>query len=379
VVIGFSPLRGRFLQLLASKRFNFSKAAFFFDRHKFSCYVELYTDESQPIRRDQFFRIQIAGRIPTEQANVDTDVQVEVLDITEGTSSPQQVLSTDENYRNNETSEFYLIQHNGIVPDKNDVLARRVTVANFPCHILRFAYRGRRKLLFCATIIEKHSRKKLVSGRNVIEYVYCSDGYREVHGRRLEVLQGCIELSAVVLGSPPYPEAVTNLWSGWIQNKTDMRLSVDDMAKVIEVIQSRFDAITIQHSAEVILAYGKNTDRFSAIELALKTVSLDGFVNSENLEKLFQMSEMLEIRQDRILSMTQKFLLSSNCRIESPSQLLGITPDMDDDTFRKRLNEEYRKWNSRVTNPDPEVRSQADQILTLIAEIRSQRLQSGSF
>ena len=84
---------------------------------------------------------------------------------------------------------------------------------------------------------------------------------------------------------------------------------------------------------------------------------------------------MLEIQHDRFLSIVQKILLSCGCRIEDPSQLLGITSDMDEDSFRKRLNEEYRKWNARVTHPDAQIRSQADRILTLIAEIRSQWVQ----
>jgi len=36
------------------------------------------------------------------------------------------------------------------------------------------------------------------------------------------------------------------------------------------------------------------------------------------------------------------------------------------------LNKEYAKWNARVTNTDPQVRTQADQMLGLIAEARSQ-------
>ena len=37
------------------------------------------------------------------------------------------------------------------------------------------------------------------------------------------------------------------------------------------------------------------------------------------------------------------------------------------------LNEEYRKWNARVTHPDADIRQQADQILSLIADLRSRR------
>jgi len=374
--VWFSPLRRQVLKLFAKAKPYLSYWFPGFDRFRFSCRVEQFSDEAQPVRRDQFFRIQVIGRIPTEQGDVDTDVQIEILDITEGQSHPYQVLSTDECYRDERTAEFHLIQHNGVVPDKNSVLARWVTITQLPCHILRFAYRGRRKLLFRATVIEIASAKKLVSARKVIEYVYCSDGYREVHGRRLEVLLACVELSAIVLGSPPYSEVVRDMWSEWIQQKAEMFISTDEAAKTVVAIQSRFSGLTMQHSSDIILAYGKNTDRFFAIELALQTAGLDKVVSKENLEKLFQISHMLEIQRDRFLSMAQKILLSSQCQIEDPSQLLGIGPDMDDDTFRKRLNEEYRKWNARVTHPDAQIRCQADRILTLIAEIRNQRLQS---
>lgn len=376
VATWFSPLRGRLLQLFRAVRSCFPQAFSVFDRLRFICHVEQFSDESQPVRRDQFFRIQIAGRIPTEQDNVDTTVQIEVLDITEGQSHSHQVLSTDEHYRDERTAEFHLIQHNGIVPDKNAVLARRVTVAQFPCHILKFAYRGRRKLLFRATVIETASKKKLVSAQQIVEYVYCSDGYREVHGRRLEVLQACVELSVIVLGQAPYSEDIRNSWSEWIQQKAEMFISADEAAKTVETAQNRFPSVTMQHSSDIILAYGKNTDRFFAIELALQTVGRDGVVSKEHLEKLFQASEMLEIQHDRFLSIAQKLLLSSDCQVEDPSQLLGINSDMDDDSFRKQLNEEYRKWNARVTHPDAQIRGQADQILTLIAEIRSQWLHS---
>jgi len=376
--VWFSPLRGR-LSGMCSRVYSYLlQTVSVFDRFRFSCHVEQLSDEAQPARQDQFFRIQIVGRIPTEQENVDTDVQIEVLDITEGQSHAHQVLSTDEHFRDEENSEFHLIQHNGVVPDKNAVLARRVTVAQFPCHILRFAYRGRRKLLFRTTVIEAASGKKIVSAQQTAEYVYCSDGYREVHGRRLEVLQACVELSAFVLGSAPCSEGVRNLWSEWIQQKAEMFISLEEATKTVETVQSRLQGVAMQHSSDIILAYGKNTDRFFAIELALQTTAFDGVVSKENLGKLFQAAHMLEIQQDRFLSIAQKLLLSSQCQIEDPSQLLGITSDMDSESFRKRLNEEYRKWNARVTHPDAQIRSQADRNLALIAENRSQWLQSKS-
>jgi preprotein translocase subunit Sec63 len=52
--------------------------------------------------------------------------------------------------------------------------------------------------------------------------------------------------------------------------------------------------------------------------------------------------------------------------------ILGISSDMSKEKVRKHLNKEYSKWNSRVTNADPDIQSQADQMLKLIAEARSQ-------
>jgi len=39
---------------------------------------------------------------------------------------------------------------------------------------------------------------------------------------------------------------------------------------------------------------------------------------------------------------------------------------------RKHLNELYRRWSSRVTNFNPEIRSQAEDMLNFIAQARSE-------
>ena len=54
------------------------------------------------------------------------------------------------------------------------------------------------------------------------------------------------------------------------------------------------------------------------------------------------------------------------------SLILGITKEMDPDDARKQLNREYAKWSSRVISSDPSIRKQADQMLNLIANARTQ-------
>ena len=52
--------------------------------------------------------------------------------------------------------------------------------------------------------------------------------------------------------------------------------------------------------------------------------------------------------------------------------ILGIRPDMTPEQARLRLNEEYQKWNARVTHPDPHIQSQAEQMLRLIGQARNE-------
>ena len=361
----FSPYRPYLLRVRSA-----------FDRFRLMCSVEQLTDESLPSGEDQFFRVQIIGRIPTTEDNVDTDVRLQIQDITEGRLHPQQVLSADEQYRDGTDAEFYCIKPNGIVPEKNAVLARWTIVAQFPCHILRFSHRGRRKVMFCVTVRETETGRELTTAYKTVEYVYFSDGYREVHTRRRDVLQSYIELAAFSLGpAPVFSDDVKSLWTEWIQKKSDSFMSFAEVQRMVVSVEVNASELAIEAPSEVLLAYGQNTDAFLALELALRTTAAGRTITAEMFQRISHVAETLKIKRDRFLAMAQKVVLSSGCHVEQPSCLLGISPEMDQESFRKRLNEEYRKWNARVTHPDEQIRSQADQILTLIAEIRTQRFQ----
>ena len=261
LALWFSPLRPQLINRIPEKSLRWLKRYLVLDRYRFACRVEQYSDESQPIRRDQFFRVEIIGRIPTQEDNVDTHVQVEILDVTDRRSDVHPVLSSDENYRRDGDVEFYCLKHHGTVPARNSVLSRWITVVQFPCHILRFAYRGRRKLLFRSTVLDAESGKQIVAAEQTVEFVYCNDGYREVHGRRLDVLGSCIELSAFVLGTEACPDGLEAMWSNWIQQKGEMFISADEASEIISMAKDRQIGKTPQNAADIILAYGKNTDR----------------------------------------------------------------------------------------------------------------------
>jgi hypothetical protein len=366
--VWMTPLRSVLLQCVKN-----------LDRYKFTCKIDQLIDESQPVNQDQFFSVQMVGRIPTPEDDYDTDVRIEISDITRSLFDPEKILSADEHFRSSDDVGFQYVTHNGTVPQKNAVLSHWVTVGQIPCHVLRFAYRGRRKLLFKVSVLSKQTGDCLVSSQRAIEYVYCGDGFREIQDRRMDVLRSSVELAALsAVGSEDgseecLTEAAKAVLTEWIDQKAQNFAPATELKQTIESLPEQLATLSVKQSADSLLACGEQADKMCAIELVLQSMSANSTITSVQLAQLSEIAEIFGIKQDRLLAIAQKRLLSADCTIENPAFLLGISGRMDEESFRKTLNEEYRKWNARVTHPDVDIRRQADKILSLIADLRSQR------
>ena len=67
----------------------------------------------------------------------------------------------------------------------------------------------------------------------------------------------------------------------------------------------------------------------------------------------------------------EKILPPNMHQSEDIETLLGVSVGVEKEQLLMHLNKEYRKWNSRVTNADPKIQAQADYMLKLIAQARS--------
>ncbi len=359
-VAWFSPLRAPLLQSFSG-----------FSRFKFSCRVELLKDETLPAAESEFLCVQMAGRIPTPCDNFDTDVRLEIEDVTGGLFHPEQVLSVDPAYRRGEDPVMFFQAHNGCVPKKNAVLPQYVTIVTIPCHVLRFAYRGRRKLSCKLSVLSRENGDVLVSDQQTIEYVYCVEGYRQIQDRKLDIFKSSVQLAMAAVGENACGDDSHRLLAQWLGQVSQNFKAAGQLIQSLNALSQEAHALTVRQIAEPLLAFGEQADRLAAFELVLQSLAADKNVTCSRSETLCGIAELLEIRTERFLILCQKYLLLDGCRIEDPAFLLGVDSSMDQATFRARLNEEYRKWNSRVTHPDKEIRRQADRMLTLIADLRT--------
>jgi hypothetical protein len=104
----------------------------------------------------------------------------------------------------------------------------------------------------------------------------------------------------------------------------------------------------------------------------LYVAQADGVAAAKELAILKNLASWLEVDADRFRAMMEKILPVSMHEVRDTEVILGVTSDMDKEKSRRQLNKEYIKWHSRVTNSDPQIRAQADQMLMMIADARSQ-------
>jgi tellurite resistance protein len=113
-------------------------------------------------------------------------------------------------------------------------------------------------------------------------------------------------------------------------------------------------------------------ERYDILEFCMWVARANGVAATEEVALLRDIADWLELDNERFRTMMGKILPVGMHEVEDAEAILGVSSDMSEEETRGRLTEEYRKWNARVTSFDPEVQSQADQMLRFIAEARDE-------
>jgi len=156
------------------------------------------------------------------------------------------------------------------------------------------------------------------------------------------------------------------------QSSEEARSKLD---KALEKTIDFFNAGNTLNAREIcaeVVEIAPLAQRYDILELCLYVAQASGYVAAEELETLKSLANWLEVDSEKFRVMMEKVLPVEMHEVKDVEAILGIKSDMSKEKTRQHLNHEYSKWNSRVTNSDPEIQNQADQMLKLIAEARSQ-------
>jgi len=347
-----------------------------------NCRVRLTKQKDQD-RVVDVFNVDICGSIHTSITACQAALKVSVLDVTDefpmavqtqvrqGTGAGGPVLSP-----------FYHKADLGKLPHQVTILSDWTSVAQLRLDKLLFPRRGGRTLQFDTSVLSAETGQELALARCRFVYENPDFGFMDLqeNSERTKVLAVALAF-AVSAADGDLHDWEIDLIKNWARDNildSPEEASDQDIPRLDKALNktiaffragNRLDGCGI---CRELLGIAPIAQRYDILELCLYVARASGTVAAEELAILKDLATWLEVDPERFRVMMQKVLPIDMHQVKDIQTVLGITLDMDKEKVRRHLNKEYSKWNSRVTNSDPAIQGQADQMLRLIAEARSQ-------
>jgi len=329
------------------------------------------------------FNLEICGLIHAPSDMCDTTLQISILDVTDGAPDAAVVQSRLPQWSSQygpDPSAFCYRARLGKLPHRDTTLSDWTAIAQIRFDWLLFPRKGKRQLQFAMSIMSADSNQELAHAQCEFACENPAFGYVNLQENieRTNILAVALAF-AVSAADNKLHDCEVELIKNWARDnilensasdKDELKLD-KALEKTIAFFRGGNKLDTCNICGEII-GIAPVAQRYDILELCLYVAQSKGSVSAEELTFLKNMAEWLEVDSDRLRIMMEKVLPVDMHEVRDVEAILGITSDMSKERVRKHLNKEYGKWNSRVTNADPDIQTQADQMLKLIAEARSQ-------
>jgi hypothetical protein len=376
----FSKIKSRLLHQAEPE--NLQESSQPIDMRGLNCQVQ-WTKLEEENRIYDALNLEICGSISAPNDMCDITLQISILDITDGIDEAKVVQSRLPQWSSQngpDPSAFSYRAKLGKLPHSITTLSDWTVIAQIRFDWLLFPRKGKRQLQFTTSIISADNNQEL--GRTQSEFT-CENpafGYMDLQENieRTKILAVALAFAVSAADSKLY-DCEIELIKNWardniLENSTsdkDERKLDKALEKTIAFFRGGNNLDTYKICDEIVVI-APVAQRYDILELCLYVAQSKGSVTSEELTLLKNMADWLEVDHERFRIMMEKVLPVEMHEVRDIETILGISSDMSRENVRKHLNKEYSKWNSRVTNSDPDIQSQADQMLKLIAEARSQ-------
>ncbi|MHC4645333.1 MAG: TerB family tellurite resistance protein [Planctomycetota bacterium] len=349
------------------------------DLRVLNCRVEPARDMRTREGYDTFV-VEACGSIRGRDDKEHVLVQVGITDVTEGPANAQPVQGRLKQWQANESGDFCCCNDLGRIPGGKTILADWVTVAEIEFDWLVFPRAGTRRLRFSVALGGQDSGEKLGSAECNLIFENSTFGYLDLQqniqrARTLAVALG-FAVSAVDKKLYDCEVEVIREWArSHVDTSRTSKAARDEFDQAFEKTVDFFrkgNQLDNYKICEQLVKIVPLAERYDILELCLRVAGAKGRAAEEELNLLKTLAKWLEVDANRFRAMVENILPVTMHEVEDFEVILGVTSDMDKEETLQHLNEEYRKWNARVTSCDPEIQAQADQMLKFIAEARSE-------
>ncbi len=325
--------------------------------------------------------VDICGAIEAPDDGHDVDLRVTLNDVTDRKGqSPLPVLVRPKNGPINRTSEFSYQTEIGKLCQQHTVLEDWTAVAQISPEWFVLPRQGHRELRFNIAIVSRATSEELATGTCIGAFENLEIGYLDIDDniQRAKTLAVGLAFS-VGAANNALQEPEINVIHGWVRTNfgsgnasEGARLELDQALRKTAGFFLRGGRLNLEEVCREIVEIAPMVGRLDIMDLSLRVAGAKGQVTPTDIRLLKDLAQWLQIDRTRLRAMVEKQLPVSMHQSEDAEMILGVTTEMSKDEVRSQLNREYVKWSSRVISSDPAIRQQADQMLNLIANARTQ-------
>ncbi len=326
------------------------------------------------------FDVEIYGSIHARRDVQSATLSISIEDVTYPEHKTEPVQSPVKQWQMPDSSVFCYNAKLGKLPHQVTTISEWTSVALLRLDWLALPRKGKRELMFITSIFPAEGGEQLACARCYFEYHNRDFGYIDMKEniQRSRTLAVALAFAISAADNKLY-DCEIELIKNWSRKNINLSETTGKERRKLEkalneTIAFFRDGNTLNNYdiCQEIVEITPPSEREPILNLCLHVAQANGSVTSEELNLLKDFASWLEIDSDKFREMVQKVLPVNMYEVMDVETILGVTSDMNKEKARRHLNKEYSKWSARVTNFDPEIQSQADQMLKLIAEARSQ-------
>jgi tellurite resistance protein len=330
----------------------------------------------------------LRGTLHVPVAPCTVAIRTLLLDITDGAAKPMPVLCLLEQFA--DENGFFQTDNTADVPHAA-VRVERIHAALIPDQLIVCPRRGHRRLRAFVRVVAPISGPVAVVEHD-FDFQATSIGYEEVAQKAAESRAGLAKVAFATAGvdgelAESELELIESLFKQRFSTKENKAVR-DELRTTMKDVHAR---VRRDPSCSTVLvregvASLKEDDEMKALafEFAVRIAAADGTLAPPEERFLQALGMALGIPEAHQRSAREKFIRLSmyegaaadgrartTLGQDGARQALGMPSGLSPDEQRKWLTAEYRKWNGRVTNPDPKIREEAEARLKAIAMLRS--------
>ena len=324
------------------------------------------------------FNIQMKGIVEGPHDNFSVKYIVRLYDITDGDETP--VFSTYEDFQAGDSKVFFHESEISSLPYESTIYKDWSTVIKVPKLFLEYPRKGQRKLKFQVVVIEPIVRTIYAEGTATIVYNNTDNGYLDAADNREHFEEMLIKTALLVSASDGEMDAEeANVVKTWIKKRLTIyndNYKDSEKERMNTYIKDAYqeiqnDDLDIYEVLEGIENVASEGEKFELFQICLDVAQADGEADDAELTIIHEIADYINLDRKQFKSMVEKTLpITMHTSEASDEDLLGIEYDMSVKAIKKILNEQYKKWSSRVTSSDPAIREQAESMIQKIAEAR---------